>query len=89
MSAHELFDVVLNFNTGMDKRPKMSGSDKGEKCQQILEALTAKGMSQHTQGTLRLLRITKIIVQTANKWSSISVSGAGQSTGLFIPSKLP
>ena len=27
---------------------------------------------------------TKIRVQTANNWFSISVSGAGQSTGLFI-----
>ena len=27
----ELFDVILNLNTRMDKRPKMSGSNKSKK----------------------------------------------------------
>jgi hypothetical protein len=26
--AQEFFDVILHLNTGMDNRPKMSGSDK-------------------------------------------------------------
>jgi len=29
--VHELLDVILNLNTGMDNRPKMSGSDKRKK----------------------------------------------------------
>jgi hypothetical protein len=44
--AQEFFDVILHLNTGMDKRPKMSGSDKSKKRQDILEAFAAKGVSQ-------------------------------------------
>ena len=29
--AQEFFDVILHLNTGMDNRPKMSGSDKRKK----------------------------------------------------------
>jgi hypothetical protein len=29
--VHELLDVILNLNTGMDNRPKMSGSDESKK----------------------------------------------------------
>jgi hypothetical protein len=29
--AQESFDVILHLNTGMDNRPKMSGSDKRKK----------------------------------------------------------
>jgi hypothetical protein len=32
----------------MDNRPKMSGSDKSKKRQDILEAFAAKGVSQHS-----------------------------------------
>ena len=45
-SVHELFDVVLHLNIGMDNGPKMSGSDKSKKRQDILAAFAAKGMSQ-------------------------------------------
>ena len=44
--AQQFFDVILHLNTGMDKRPKMSGSDKSKKRQDILEAFAAKGVSQ-------------------------------------------
>ena len=46
--AQEFFDVILHLNTGMDNRPKMSGSDKRKKRQDILEAFAAKGVSQHS-----------------------------------------
>jgi hypothetical protein len=46
VSVHELFDVVLHLNIGMDNRPKMSGPDKSKKGQDILAAFAAKGMSQ-------------------------------------------
>jgi hypothetical protein len=46
VSVHELVDVLLHLNSGMDDRPKMSGSDKSKKRQDVLEAFTAKGMSQ-------------------------------------------
>jgi hypothetical protein len=46
--AQEFFDVILHLNTGMDNRPKMSGSDKSKKRQDILEAFAAKGVSQHS-----------------------------------------
>ena len=44
--AQEFFDVILHLNTGMDNRPKMGGSDKSKKRQDILEALAAKDVSQ-------------------------------------------
>ena len=34
----EFFDVILHRYIGMDKRPKMSGSDKSKKREDILEA---------------------------------------------------
>ena len=46
MSVHELFDVVLHLNIGMDNGPKMSGPDKSKKGQDILAAFAAKGMSE-------------------------------------------
>jgi hypothetical protein len=38
---HELFDVILHLNSRMDNRPKMSGSDKSQKREDILEAFAA------------------------------------------------
>jgi len=47
--AQESFDVILHLNTGMDNRPKMGGSDKSKKRQDILEALAAKVRSIFSQ----------------------------------------
>ena len=57
--AQEFFDVILHLNTGMDNRPKMSGSDKSKKREDILETFAAKGLSQCISGTLRLRRVHK------------------------------
>jgi hypothetical protein len=57
--VHELFDVLLHLNSGMDDRPKMSGSDESKKSQDVLAAFAAKGTSQHIEGTLRLHRVHK------------------------------
>ena len=46
VSVHELFDVLLHLNSGMDNGPKMSGSDESKKRQDVLAAFAAKGMSQ-------------------------------------------
>ena len=56
--VHELFDVILNLNTGMAKGPKMSGPDKSKKRQDILAALAAEGMSHlgHVQTSAALQR---------------------------------
>ena len=47
VAIHELFDVAFHIDGGMDKRPKMRGSDKGQKREDILTAFAAEGMSQH------------------------------------------
>ena len=73
--AQEFFDVILHLNTGMDNRPKMSGSDKSKKRQDILETFAAKSLSQCSSGTLRLRWVHKD-------------QRAGQSTGAFIAAKL-
>ena len=51
--VHELFDVVFHLNTRVDDRPKMSGSDKREKREDILAAFAAEGLSQPFESTLR------------------------------------
>src|SRR4029450_6891817 len=40
--AQESFDVILHLNTGMDNRPKMSGSDKRKKREDTLGAFAGK-----------------------------------------------
>jgi len=57
--AHELPDVVLDFKTGMNNRPKMSCSDECQKRKQILDASAAKGSPQRLPGALGLRRLDK------------------------------
>jgi hypothetical protein len=52
--AHELPDVVLDFKTGMNNRPKMRSSDECQKREQILDASAAKGSPQRLPGLLGL-----------------------------------
>ena len=59
VAIHELFDVVFHLDGGMDKRPKMRGSDKGQKREDILTAFAAEGMSQYFLSALRVHRIHK------------------------------
>ena len=57
--AHELPDVVLDFKTGMNNRPKMSCSDECQKREQILDASGANGAPQRLPGALGLSRLDK------------------------------
>ena len=60
---------------GWDNRPKMSGSDKRKKRQDILEAFAAKGIPQHFSSKLRLRRVQQRFErQSANNRSSISAN---------------
>ncbi|MGB7939949.1 MAG: hypothetical protein WCF72_15200, partial [Pseudolabrys sp.] len=66
--AQEFFDVILHLNTGMDNRPKMSGSDKSKKRQDILETFAAKSLSQCSSGTLRLRWVHKDQRANRKQW---------------------
>ena len=55
--VHELFDVVFHLNTRVDDRPKMSGSDKCKKREDILATFAAEGVSQPLERTLGLHRV--------------------------------
>ena len=57
--AHELPDVVLDFKTGMNHRPKMSCSDEYQKREQILDAFGAKSSPQRLPGAFGLRRLDK------------------------------
>ena len=59
MRSHELSDVVLDFEPGMDDGPIMSSSDKREKREQILKALAAQCLPQCLPGALGLRRLYK------------------------------
>jgi hypothetical protein len=43
----ELYHIIFHLNFGMDFRPKMSGSNKSKKRENILGSFAAKGVSQH------------------------------------------
>ncbi len=58
--AQELFDVILHLNTGMDNRPKMSGSDESKKRQDVFAAFAAKGSNGGTgQARANLYRLVE------------------------------
>src|SRR5580693_4390506 len=57
--AHQLPDVVLDFETGMNGGPIMRRSDKCEKREEILKAFTAQCLPQRLMGALGLRRLDK------------------------------
>jgi hypothetical protein len=52
--AKELSDVVLDFKTGMHRRPIMRSSNEGEKREEIFEATATKRLPQDLSGTFGL-----------------------------------
>jgi len=54
--GHQLPDVILDFETGMNDGPIMRSSDKCEKRKQILKAFTAQRFPHYLQGALGLRR---------------------------------
>ena len=57
--AHQLPDVVLDFEAGMHHGPIMSSSDKCEKREQILKAFAAQCLPQCLLSALGLRRFDK------------------------------
>jgi hypothetical protein len=54
--VHHLSDVVLDFETGMNRGPIMGCSDKCEQREQILQATTAQCVPQRLLGAFGLRR---------------------------------
>jgi len=57
--THQVPDIILDFETGMNHGPIMRGSDKGQKREQILKAFSAQCLPQCLLGALGFRRFDK------------------------------